>query len=906
MAGPCDGDAPPGITYATTAQNWSQTIARGLQNLTGCPTGIGCPTQTVTLAANFVGIDVTTGLYQVYINDSNAEVVTVSGGTYNPSTGGTITFISVFSHGASALYTIGSASSGIQEALNAACGISITTWHNQQCNVTVPANGGPTTGFNHPLNTYNVYGTIFFHSNQSVFAGYGSSLNCLGRGPCLQVGDLVRSTDYVANAISGFSFRAPLGVSSNRSFAGLQIVNTVVTDGVATIITSSPHGFRPRDLVTIEFTDDARYWGDAIVSTVPSATTFTYAHTKYRGSITSQVTPGVVALAYEAILDNGGQTHFTDIQVDSSYNGGTGLFNDFFDLWDDENATIDHFNNNGISLNRSANWVGCFVCSFGASNIPAGQQLASVISLRDSSITANGSNGVTDYNSNGLYIENTIIQASGPWQVYSANSTGNYQGAYIKNIYSESNTSLNPRSPASSPFPGLGIAGLIAGQSTGAAYFEITGSGQTQGTFATGGAGSKPYSYFIVANDTTAGTQTSPMQVLNWFSTGSDSIPVRWPRVANGTDDITYDVIRMITPVGVGAVYPHVGGCLGGPGGTCGYVAQGLTQSSACSGGLVCAYTDSGAASTSPYASNPTTHPLQGNYSGNLIFWPGSIVSVNKSVSVDVEHGNVVGVGLGGNPIQVSNQCSAYGTASSGGYTACLASTTTPNNSVKNQTATLITDGPASGGGMSLTKGRLNFSSSPFSSIAPHHIITLIDSQPAVTRSTMGYRPTASENDTWIGTDVSRDGVGLSAGQLAFGAPVSITNYIHATGDGFHPNWLERLTLKQKTFAVPVRISEGNTFTLGAGSPLSQMKLYTINNMPGTHVPPQNCVDVVGEAKGLTKRDQISSITPPGKLGNLSLNAYPADDDAIVLHFCNPSGSEVITPAGAYSFLAVH
>ena len=76
--------------------------------------------------------------------------------------------------------------------------------------------------------------------------------------------------------------------------------------------------------------------------------------------------------------------------------------------------------------------------------------------------------------------------------------------------------------------------------------------------------------------------------------------------------------------------------------------------------------------------------------------------------------------------------------------------------------------------------------------------------------------------------------------------------------------------------------------------------------MLATHVPPQNCVDVVGEAKGLTKSDQISSITPPGKLGNLSLNAYPADDDAIVLHFCNPSSSEVITPAGAYSFLAVH
>ena len=42
----------------------------------------------------------------------------------------------------------------------------------------------------------------------------------------------------------------------------------------------------------------------------------------------------------------------------------------------------------------------------------------------------------------------------------------------------------------------------------------------------------------------------------------------------------------------------------------------------------------------------------------------------------------------------------------------------------------------------------------------------------------------------------------LSAGQLAFGAPVSITNYIHATGDDVHTNWLKRLTSKGKTFAV--------------------------------------------------------------------------------------------------------
>jgi len=182
------------------------------------------------------------------------------------------------------------------------------------------------------------------------------------------------------------------------------------------------------------------------------------------------------------------------------------------------------------------------------------------------------------------------------------------------------------------------------------------------GTFATGGTGSTPYSYFVVVNDTTAGTQSSPMRVLNWASTGSDAIPVRWPRVANGTDVITYDVIRITTPAGVGGVYPYNGGCPGGSGGTCGAVVTALSQSAACSGGLVCTYTDSGASSTAAYTIK------QGTYSGNLSFWPGSIVSVNKSVSVDVEAGNVVGVGLNGNPLQIANQCSSYGAASPGGY----------------------------------------------------------------------------------------------------------------------------------------------------------------------------------------------------------------------------------------------
>jgi len=793
--GSCGGGAPAGITYATTALNWTQNIS---SSLTGGSPG------TVVLTPCPSGADYTSGAgYHVYITDGvNSEAVAVtsgSSGTGNCS----ITFTPFFSHTS---YAIGSASSGIQETINAACGVLPTTSYNSQCNVTIPANGpyagsGPLWS----LNNYNVYGTIFFHANQSTLNGTGVSMNCLGRGPCLQVGDQIKSTDYQNNVIQSLAFRSPINNSANPAYNGCAITQTSTTGTTATITTATACGFRPGDMITIQFTDDSSYWGDAIVESA-SGTTFTFVKHNF-STKSSQNTPGVVALAYDAVLDNAQNTHFQDILYD---NGGEfGHFNNFFDFWDDENALVEHFNNNGISLGANVNWTGAFIYSGGRPIGPAGnptQQWASVITLRDSSITANYSNGATVQNSNGLYIENSVLQATGPWQVKSSNETGNYQGAYLKNIYSESSTALNPLSPPKSPFPGLGIAGLIAGTSSGAASFEIAGSGGTSGAFATGGTGSTPYSYFIVANDTTAGTQTSPMQVLNWLSTGSDSIPVRWPRVANGTDNITYDVIRMTTLINIGDSVPSAGNCGGGAGGTCGSVVAGISQASACGNTLICTYTDTGVANTTSY------NIKQGTYAGQLSFWPGSLISVNRTVTVDVEAAPVVGIGLSGQALQSAKLCAGDGVTSPGGYTSCLGSHTYVNNAAPSQTATLLTDGTANTGStQTLTKGRLSFQTTPYIGLKPHHFITLIDSQPGLTQGTKGYRPLASVSDVWIGTDVPANGVALSLGQLAFGAPVSISNYIAHTGDGVTANWLEKLSASVKEFNVPAKFDQSVT-----------------------------------------------------------------------------------------------
>ena len=791
--GSCGTGAPAGITYATTALYWVQTITTSLS---------GGSQATVTLSPCPVGIDTTSGGgYQVLLsgggNSEAVDVVAAAGGCVSGAASGTITFTPYYSYPTG--YTISSASSGVQETLNAACGTNaLPSWgNNGGCNVTIPG-----VGPRHTLNAYNVYGTVFVHMNQSLIEGYGASISCLGRGPCLQVGDLTSSNDAPENTIKGLSFRAPLGPSTSSSYAGVKITATQRTGGYATITTATAHTFRSGDLVSVLFTDNSGYWGDARVTDCGSGTSSaacTSASTTFRyadsgGTVATQSTPGVVALEYCAVVDNGMATHFVDIFYDN-YNA-VGKFNNFFDMWDDEQAVIDHFSNSTSGgLNGSATWAGSYIFSGGGhgGSVYPSAGMAPVITLKNSNIA--GSNGVTDYNSNGLYIYDTVIQGTGLWQVYASTVKGGYSGVSIKNIYSESNLGVNPASPAKTPFAGTGLAGLIVGNQSSVAINSIDGS-PTYGVFQTGGSGSTLLTYFIVAHD--GSSQTSPMEVLQWSSSGSDSPVVYWPRVANGTDTITYDVLRMGVP-NTNLPLPSYGNCPGGSLTACGSVVTGIAQCS----GLVCSYTDAGVPNTSAYTVNP------GTYTGALNFWPGSIVTESNSVQTSIDQGAVVGVGLShnsyNNPVLIARQCTDGGQSSAGNFVVCQSSF----GGWVNQTAMLVPDG-AVGQSYSLSKGRLNFTPAPASTLQPHHIITLIDSNPGLTQATAGYRPAASGNDTWIGTDATANAP-LTAGQLAFGSPVSITNYIAQTGDGVHANWLERLSASLKEFNVPVKFDQSVT-----------------------------------------------------------------------------------------------
>jgi hypothetical protein len=177
-----------------------------------------------------------------------------------------------------------------------------------------------------------------------------------------------------------------------------------------------------------------------------------------------------------------------------------------------------------------------------------------------------------------------------------------------------------------------------------------------------------------------------------------------------------------------------------------------------------------------------------------------------------------------------------------------------------------------------------------------------VDSFPDKTFAAQANRAANDSNDAFIGCDTKYCSGGSTG--LTFGAPVSVSGYIGNAGDG--KNWKERLTEKEKIFAVPVVIEKGRTLTLGSGTAISQMKIFTTTSIADSRVLAQSCIDINGAAAGVTASDQITGVKPPKPLGNLSLTAYASGADTVTLHFCNPSTAMETTPRGVYSFLAVH
>jgi hypothetical protein len=767
--------------YVTPAWNWSQSPSDSLGT---------AGSNTIHLNPCPVGIDTSNNPkspYSVYVAGTGTpEAALVTGGTCTSgASSGTIVVTTAGTHGAG--YTVGSSTSGIQEALNDAgspgAGIVI-----------------PPTGAN--ANALPVYSTIYVQSNKSSVRGEGkATLVCKTRSVCMFVGDRVSSNDVTGVEVSGLRFAA------GNSFDGIPISNTACSANVATITMNNTgaNAVQAGDFVDINWTFSNHYLGIHQVATA-SATQFTYADPNCGGSgtIASQASAGFVSLENAAIEVNAMATSLHDLHIsDNGSYASWGVWQNQIVVDNDQAFKLDMLNIDA-GPNCTANYCGQAIYFPGPFSTNA-----AVAWLNHLNLSLNcGGNGVTNWAGNTLRIQNSVIQGFRQWGVMDGTMRGGYGGGEFDDVYEEVGNCTNPMYPGTGAQQ-RGMAGLLMsgnGNSIHGGEFPI---GQIPQFAATGNQATR-YNYCFVVHDTSKGVSkclTAGYALVDGASP-SGNIVVSWPRV-QGTGTITYDVLRYSGTMGAVAA-PYTGGCGGGSTTACGSVATAVAQ---CSTSL-CSYTDTASASTNNYTVAAASY-IPG------IFWlPGGLVSVSSadtttfltnptfmedtaminSISpATTEGGQVV-------PQIFTQRCSS---ATGNEWISCLAGNSNGNNAMPN--ATVLQYGYATGGQGANFKGRLNFTSSQSGMMNSGEIVTLVDSNPAKTLATPGNRAAADAADTFLGADSGSTSYGNVG--LAIGAPVSISSYINSLPNG--TSFLERLTSGAKTFNVPVTVNGNLTVTSG-------------------------------------------------------------------------------------------
>jgi hypothetical protein len=699
------------ITYSVPSYNWSQspsgTVSVGSNTvlLTPCPIGLA--------VTSFINAQ--TYVYISGVGTPEAVLITSTTCTQAGGASGTITFTAANTHATG--YIIGSASQGVQEAINAASYVSSTSSVAQQGSVVIPPG------------QYTWQARVTIPAPGMVLDFSGAVIVCTMADSCLFVGSTVHPT--------------------------------WVWD------------------VTIK-----KFTGQAACNNCN----------------------------YPMIEDAGQHTKLTDIQsVNPSPLGSVSNGNSFGSLIqvdNDQSAVIDSIDTN------DARWYHCSTafCSVAIKGA-GGSGNSGIMWIKNSNLSLNcGANGVDNQDSNTLRISDSIIQAQAQFGVRATSPYSNVPAVELDNTYFEVGgcANLNPL--------GIGIAGLIV-EGGFASVKDTVGPVGSAPVFANTGA--TQYNYYVVAHSSLYG-YSAPFLAGIALTNGSGSVPVAWPQFGtSGT--ITYDVIRTSGLANNPAPYTAL--CTGGSTTTCGSVATGLTVASACTAvgsTNICSFSDTASASTSSYtvASPPAYWPA-------LPFWNGSVIYTTSGDAVGISpvpsgvHFDRLGDNVANSAANpVSQLVSSFGallpkffaqhcnTTYGGAWLSCVEHTNSPTGAVTG--ATLLESGASNSSDNPGLKGRLIFEEGLYGAVNGGHKITLVDSNPAKTLATSGMRPTFDANDTYIGLDNATSAVASNA-RLAFGAPVSISNYIGNAGDNV--SFLERLTATAKTFNVPVNINGNLTVT---------------------------------------------------------------------------------------------
>jgi hypothetical protein len=206
---------------------------------------------TIHLSPCPLGIDTSNNLnaqYAVYVSGTGTpEAAPVTGGACTPgNSSGTITVTTAYPHAAG--YTVGSTSTGIQEAINDA-----GTQH-----ATIMLSPGSASTPN-----YTVYSTVYLNTRKTSLSGYGAMLQCFARTACLVNGNYL-GTSGQFNTIAGIEFVPGLNID------GVQISSVTASNGTYTITTVGNHPFVTGDYVTLFYSNQSLTQEGRFKVTVPA------------------------------------------------------------------------------------------------------------------------------------------------------------------------------------------------------------------------------------------------------------------------------------------------------------------------------------------------------------------------------------------------------------------------------------------------------------------------------------------------------------------------------------------------------------------------------------------------------------------------------------------------------------
>lgn len=726
--------------YVTASWNWLQTPSDNLGT---------AGSNTIHLSPCPLGMDTSNNVnaqYAVYIaGTGTAEAAAVTGGSCTQGSGsGTITVTTTHAHAAG--YTVGSASSGIQEAINDSGGEHGTI-------VLLPAAGSSPN--------YSVYATVFLNTQKTMLSGYGAMVQCFTRNACIIDGNYLGSSGLF-NTIEGIEFVPGLNVD------GVQIASVSASNGTFTVTTATNHPFITGDYLILFYSNSSTTQEGRFKITATASNQFTY----NVGTLTFASTPsyGWAAIENAAIEDIADHVTVRDIKFGPGSSGRS--FHWGIVVGNDQSFKMDGLTNEGTGnvIRCTANFCGALVYARGD------QGAAPVVSIDHMEASMQcGGNGVRYASGNTLHVTNSVVQGFNQYGIYYA---GGLQNLTIGGTYQES-----PGTCSNKIYPGdIGAnVGIITNNDL--TYIGDDPIGGQFPSFVATNPGSQQNNYYVVIRSSGKGV-LGMFYIGSCSTAGTGNCTTYWPEPnLDGLGTVTYDQLRT---VGSNAIPPN---------GTGSYaIATGISGS--CNTAGICTNVDAQAG-----ASNYTVPTAVSTFKMN--FWPGAVVLGNAS------HLNINNCGQAAGIITTtylpSVFCNHSVAGGAGKYTPFWSVYREGDSAGNNNPpvgAVLKQAGPASGSATSGLSGLYGFLNT--GALGQTDMITLAYNNPFLTLATPGYRPAASASDTAIGFD-SAGGVNAYAAQLAFRAPVAISEYIGSIFD--NAAYKERLTASAKTFNVPVTIN---------------------------------------------------------------------------------------------------